>query len=86
MVEGSEVNEPEIRRLAVLECFEDKAEIIYSGELNAIYQAGIDLKRRKLTDKRILAPNLSEEVNALNIIRSPNMHERLIQYGKRLKI
>jgi len=73
-----------IYNVVLLSYQKDYANVAYSGTLNSVEFARIDLKNCKAKTKTLI-PRLSDSVYALEVIRSKEMHEKLMSIGKELK-
>jgi len=84
-IEGTKVDDVEnIWRVVLLHSDDGFADVTYSGAFNWIRLARIDLKSLKAETKTLI-PRLSNSVSALEVIRSKEMHEKLMSIGKELK-
>ncbi len=76
-IEGSEVKDKEIRRIALLSSSPNKIELIYSGHgLNEI--AKVEIENGKVKKKETLVYGLSRFVYALEPVFDKKFHEKLV--------
>lgn len=83
----------EILSLDYLKLEGKEIDVVYSGlsnwettmddfqiKNNDIYQAKIDLEKKRVLEKKVLVSNLGTHVTSLNVVRNQDLHENLIKY------
>ena len=82
MIRGTK-EQTHLHRLSLLSANTETAEVIYSGNLNQIILAKINLKDNTAV-KKTLVPDLQDTVLALEVVKDRQIHEKLIQLGEKL--